>query len=66
MSVMITHIKMRDHGQQCTIMYEVYGHFSWHTMSVLISEKSFICGSTVKLNGQSKMFAHVLVMGHHW
>ena len=58
---MITCIKITGHGQQCTIMYEVYGHFSWHTISVLIGDNSFIWG-----NGQSKMFARVLAMGHHW
>ena len=47
MSVMITHIKMRGHGQQCTIMYEVYGHFYWHITSVLIGEKSFIASYVV-------------------
>ena len=40
--------------------------FSWHTMSVLISGKNFICGRTVKLNRQSEMFALMLAMGCHW
>ena len=40
--------------------------FSWHTMSVLIGKKSVICGTAVKLNGQSEMFARMLGMGHHW
>ena len=31
-----------------------------------VSEKSFICDRTVKLNGQSETFACVLAMGHHW
>ena len=54
------------HGQQCTIMYELGDVFFWHTMSVLIGKKSFICGRTVELNGQSKMFTRMLAMGRHW
>ena len=63
-----TCIKMAGQGQQCTIKYELYWCFSWHTTSVLVgenAEKSFICGRTVKLNGQNEMFARVLGMGHH-
>ena len=37
-----------------------------HSMSVLIGEKSFICGRTVKFNRQSKTFACVLANGYHW
>ena len=40
--------------------------FSWHTASVLIGEKHFICSTAVKLNVQSEMFAHVLAMGCYW
>ena len=38
----------------------------WHTKSVLIGEKSFICSRTVKLNGQSETFANMLATGRHW
>ena len=64
--VMITCIKMAGHGQQCTNNVQVLVTFSQHTVLVLIGEKNFICGKTVKLNLQSKTFAHVLAMGHHW
>ena len=30
---------------------------AWHTMSVLIGKKSFICGRTVKLYGHGETFA---------
>ena len=40
--------------------------FSWHTTSVFIGEKRFICGTTVKLNVQSETFAHMLTMDCHW
>ena len=40
--------------------------FSWHTMSALIGEESFICSRTVKLNKQSKTLACMLEMGYHW
>ena len=32
----------------------------------ITGEKSYICSRTVKLNGQSKMFVHMLAMGHQW
>ena len=40
--------------------------FSWHTTSVLIGKKSFICGRRAKWNRQSETFANVLAMGRHW
>ena len=52
------HIKMANYGQQCTIIYE-FSDIFWHTMSVLIGEKSFMCGRIVKLNGQGETFACV-------
>ena len=61
-----TRIKMADHGKQCTIMYKLQWHFSWHTMSVLIGKKDFMCGITVKLNGQGEQFARILAIGRHW
>ena len=47
-------------------MYKLKGRFSWLKTSASIGEDSFICCRTVKLDGQSKMFACVLAMGHHW
>ena len=61
---------MASHGQQCTIMYGLYlltFFLAYDNMSVLIGEKDFICGRTVKLNGQNETFAHVLQLkDHYW
>ena len=59
-------LKMVGHGQQCTVMYELKGCCSWLKTSALIEENSYICCRTVKLDGQSKMFACVLAVGRHW
>ena len=65
-SFMIIRSKMAGHEQQCTIIYELQWCFVWHIMSVLIVEKIFIHSRTVKFNRQSKTFARMLAMGHHW
>ena len=62
---------VHQNGRPLTAVYnnvQALVMFSWHTTSVLIGKKSFICicGRRAKLNGKSETVAHVSAMGRQW